>query len=121
MSDEPYLQLESSLSRSKEKAATSYRIPITIRNASSMGFQKAEVAVKDEDSNQVATAYFGHIPSRSSATESVNLPGGVLPLQDHPRRGGRSDRGRSRQQCARRKHHHIGLIRFHEEVTTLVY
>lgn len=79
MSEEKNLQLASSLSTSAVTSAdlANYNIPITIRNASSVGFQKAEVAVKDEGSNTVASAYFGHINSHSTATETVQLPGGI--------------------------------------------
>lgn len=76
MSDEKNLELTANLTVERSLAAT-YAIPITIRNASSVGFQKAEVAVKDEGSGQVATAYFGYIAARSTATEHVQLPGGI--------------------------------------------
>jgi len=79
MLGEKHLELEATISASgdQESGFTTYNIQITIRNASSVGFQKAEVAVKDEGSRQVATAYFGHINPKSSATEHVQLPGGI--------------------------------------------
>ena len=79
MEQEGFLELSATIPSDKAGAAEleMYSIPITIRNASSIGFQKAEVAVKDEGSQQVATAYFGHIPSRTTSTERVQLPGGI--------------------------------------------
>lgn len=68
----------SEITRSK----ANYRLPITINNKSSIGFMKAEIAVKDEGSassgdETVVTAYFGSIPKGESRTEYVNLPGGI--------------------------------------------
>jgi hypothetical protein len=52
-------------------------IKVTIFNKSQTNILRAEVAVKDNESNQVATAFFGDIPANSSNTQEVNLPGGV--------------------------------------------
>jgi hypothetical protein len=79
MEQQDFLELSATVASAKADGASleTYSIPITIRNASSMGFQKAEVAVKDEGSQQVATAYFGHIPARTTSTQNVQLPGGI--------------------------------------------
>jgi hypothetical protein len=66
----------------KKNSLNTYRLPITIINKSSVGFMKAEVAVKDEGSSRsgdetVVTVYFGHIPVGESSTEYANLPGGI--------------------------------------------
>ena len=77
MKDLSVAEFQGKRSTSFDKTADTYRLPITIINRSSVGFQKAEVAVKDEDSNSVATAYFGHIPKGATAQEFVHLPGGI--------------------------------------------
>lgn len=75
MTNEATLELTDRIARPVAVAA--YPISIEIINKSSVGFQKAEVAVKDEGSGAVATAYFGHISSGGTAREVVQLPGGV--------------------------------------------
>ncbi|MEJ2743943.1 MAG: hypothetical protein P8176_16110 [Gammaproteobacteria bacterium] len=69
-------EINVSLAKHEEKREK-YRLPITIFNKSSMGFQKAEVAVKDEGTNTVDTVYFGNIPAGESAVEYADLPGGI--------------------------------------------
>ncbi len=72
------VELSQSLSKPRNSdALRSYNISITIKNKSSVGFQKAEVAVKDNESGDVETAYFGHIPSGGSAQQIVQMPGGI--------------------------------------------
>ena len=77
MADIKNYELSLSLSKAREKAADTYQFPIRIINKSSIGFQKAEVAVKDTESNEVDTAYFGYIAAKTTSTEYVNLPGGI--------------------------------------------
>jgi hypothetical protein len=66
----------------KNKSLNTYRLPIKIINKSSVGFMKAEVAVKDEGTSNsgdetVVTVYFGSIPVGTSSTEYADLPGGI--------------------------------------------
>lgn len=71
-------EFTASISSSAQKAdLETYRLPVTINNRSSVGFQKAEVAVKDEGSGQVYTCYFGAIGVGASAREYADLPGGI--------------------------------------------
>jgi len=72
------VEITSSIGSVRQKNLTdAYKLPVTIFNKSSVGFQKAEVAVKDEGSNQVYTCYFGAIAAGSSAREYASLPGGI--------------------------------------------
>jgi hypothetical protein len=77
VTDYTKLELEDSISHVATKTLQEYTIPITIKNDSSIGFQKAEVTVQDTESHQTVTANFGHIPAKTSSTENVQLPGGV--------------------------------------------
>ncbi len=55
-----------------------YTIPITIyNNTTNMGFRMADVAVKNNATNDVQEAHFGRIEPRRSDVRTVNLRGGV--------------------------------------------
>ncbi|PWL28663.1 hypothetical protein [uncultured Roseivirga sp.] len=74
-------QIKQSIAILKEEKKT-YDLPITIINQSSVDFDRAEVAVKDEGSpgpgdETVDTVYFGYIAKGSSKTEYARLPGGI--------------------------------------------
>jgi hypothetical protein len=71
------LNITQSIAQGSSAAAAAYPISVMINNRSTMGFKKAEVAVKDNDSNQVVTARFGRIEAGASARETVTLPGGI--------------------------------------------
>ncbi len=77
MSEQKIAELSGSISAAKNKTASAYPLPVTIINNSSIGFQKAEVAVKDEGTGDVDTVYFGPIPRGQSAQQTAHLPGGI--------------------------------------------
>jgi len=54
-----------------------YPISISVINESSVDFRVAEIAVKDNDSNRVATGILHDIPSGGEAHTTVQLPGGI--------------------------------------------
>ncbi|SMC57204.1 hypothetical protein [Pedobacter nyackensis] len=66
-----------SAKKSASKSGDAYPISIRIINRSSMDFVKAEVSVKDTESNQHDTAYFGLISANSTSEEILHLPGGI--------------------------------------------
>ncbi len=61
----------------KKSDAAFYPISISVINDSSVDFRVAEVAVKDNDSNRVATGILQDIPSGGEAHTTVQLPGGI--------------------------------------------
>lgn len=72
-------EFESSISDTKpiDINTTRYDIPVTIINNSSIGFSKADVAIKDNGTGEVQTVYFGRIEPNRRDTRVASMPGGV--------------------------------------------
>jgi len=71
-------EIKFSIAQNVEKSDEAfYPISISVINESSVDFSVAEVAVKDNDSNRVATGILQNIPSGGEAHTTVQLPGGI--------------------------------------------
>lgn len=76
--DKKPAEIKFSLAENAKKSEVAfYPISISVINESSVDFRVAEIAVKDNDSNRVATGILQDIPSGGEAHTTVQLPGGI--------------------------------------------
>jgi hypothetical protein len=78
MAEKAVITVEGRLpSKDREVGVLDVNIPINIRNATSVAFTSATVAIKDEDTETVREARFGRINPRNTGSQTVSMPGGV--------------------------------------------